>query len=201
MGDVTKKDGELESLNDLPEPEYLETLGVLIDSSGSMAGPYPGKHSRHDAADDAMNALWEKNSWELCNLMVWSFSSSVEAVICDIYDKPVIPRLCDGTDFAGALSAALAKEKLTRIILTSDGEDQYPTNQVSQCQRRGIPVDTIFIGSPGGTGETCLRMISEATGGQFCTAENAEQLTQAFEALETSERLQIGYDPDEPIEL
>lgn len=201
MTDLTKKQEEITSLQDLPPQEFLETLAVLIDSSGSMEGLYAGSKCRHSGAQEAMNALWEKNHWDLCNMKVWSFSSTQIAVPCDYDNKPVIPRINGGTNFDGALRTALSINP-TRIILTSDGDATYPTDEVQTCINREIVIDCIFIGDPGSPGESMLQQIANATGGQMFTAENAAQLTHAFQALETTERLQIGYDSgDEPIEL
>jgi len=214
--DKTKFEGEV-SL----DVEFSgEILGVCIDSSGSMSTSFdehaavlgfddPFKEvqvfhqgqdsfqTRSQAAQKAMNALHEKTDFSLCDLHVWSFSDMAEPVECAWDKKPVIHSAeSGGTNFINPLLKAL-EHRCNRIILVSDGEANYPEHQIAICQKKEIPVDCIFIGQPGSSGESTLRKIAEATGGKFTTVNDADSLVESFKELETSERLGLTYQPEE----
>lgn len=184
----------------------VESLVTLIDISGSMDEQFAAGGRKHKAAQNALNILYDMTDFSICEMAVFSFDSITEALYCDSDIKPVLPEPRGGTSFTRALQAALEKDP-TRIILASDGEASYPEYEVQACQEKGIPVDTIFIeGAPSPysdpkRGEVLLKRISEETGGQFTTVDNAEALMEAFAQLETSNRLLLEGPADSVIKL
>lgn len=210
--DLTKPDSEIlkvDSLDDLqkaPRENLVESLVVLVDSSGSMADTFhSGSESKQAAAQRAMDILWEKTDWGICEMRVFSFDDDSEQVVCSDSERPILHNSGGGTSFSNPLQAALDTNP-TRIILASDGEASFPNVQVATCIDQGIPVDTIFIQGRGYGdypqegylhGEALLRQISEQTGGQFTVVDDAENLVSAFAELETSVRLQLSYQPEE----
>jgi len=209
--EVANKTGQVipKSLDELEaqrRESVLENLVCLVDCSGSMADYIKnGQKLKICAAREALQTLWEKTDWNICDFHVFQFDDSPIALSCSETDPPQISDPQDGTNFSSALQAALDKEP-TRIILCSDGESSYPEKQVLACQEKAIPVDTIFIQGASSygieSGETLLRRISDETGGQFTTVDNAEDLATVFAQLETSERLLLtDQSSDDPIEL
>lgn len=211
MSDIVKQEEAFEilkvkSLDELEKTRkesLLESLVVLVDCSGSMTeGFVSGTESKQSAAQRAMDLLWEKTDWNICEMQVFSFSYLPSQIICSDTEKPKLLGASGGTAFSPALQTALDRTP-TRIILCSDGEAENPQAQIDDCVAKGIPIDTIFIqGSDYAYesetlhGEALLRQISELTGGQFATVADAENLVSAFAALETSERLALSYSPE-----
>jgi hypothetical protein len=208
--EIAHKGGEVaKTLDELEKARLegvLENLVCLVDYSGSMHGMLKADHKRTkiQAERDALQGLWEKTHWDLCEFSVFAFDDNPIAVECSENQAPQIPDPQGGTNFDSPIAAALEKNP-TRIILCSDGQSSYPDKQIGQCQELGIPVDTIFIQGEGiyeEGGETLLRKISEETGGQFTTVDNAEDLSSVFAQLETTERLLLtDQSSDDPIEL
>lgn len=190
----------LAELEKARKESILESLIVLVDCSGSMGGSFvSGSETKEKAAQRAMNLLWEKTDWNICEMQVFSFNDTTMSIHCSESEKPALCQSSDGTSFTNALGSALSCQP-TRIILTSDGQAEFPETQIAICVAKSIPIDTIFIqGSDdyNALGEALLRRISEETGGQFATVEDAEHLILAFAALETSERLALSYEPEE----
>jgi len=195
--------GSIAKLTAEAKADKLETLVVLIDRSGSMSAMFDANQPKIQAAQDAMDKLWETTSWDICEMYVKAFDDYTEDVACDEYNKAIIPQPRGGTDFTTALQNALDQSDTpTRIILCSDGQAAYPSDQIAICSEQAIPIDTIFISYHHAfdqiePGEELLRRISEETGGQFCTVEDAESLVAVFAQLETSQRLLLDYQPEE----
>lgn len=201
----------IRSLNDLPKTTArsgdCEHLVILGDTSGSMGSYYgDGKKTRFQGLQEALTSLWEITDWFSCEPTCFAFSDELLKIPFDESNPPQL-RSADfgGTDFKNALSKALSGEETNRIILCSDGESAKPTSQIEECQSRGIPVDTIYIGnSEEDRGAILLREISDETGGKFCLCKDAHELVEQFQQLETHNRLLLDYDPGDdsgPIQL
>lgn len=66
--------------------------------------------------------------------------------------------------------ALRAKPQLTRMIAFSDGEPDWDDRNLEPtvlktAKEVGIPIDTVYIGSTGTTGQATMKRIAEATGG------------------------------------
>ena len=208
---VANKGGEvvaksLDELEKLRKESVLENLVCLVDISGSMDGMFKGDRAKRKitAAQDALSGLWEKTHWDLCEFQVFAFESIPEQLGCSESFPPKLPESRGGTDFCSSLDAALDKSP-TRIILCSDGQAAYPEEQIKKCQELSIPIDTIYIEGDDYDSERCqqlLQRISDETGGQYTTVDNAEDLSSVFAQLETTERLLLtDQSSDDPIEL
>lgn len=196
----------LDELEKLRRDSILENLICLVDISGSMNGCFKGDSSKRkiDAAQTALSGLWSKTHWDLCEFQVFAFDDIPSQLECSESFEPKLPEIRGGTDFCSSLSAALEKSP-TRIILCSDGQANYPEHQIKKCQELAIPIDTIYIEGNDYDATQCqalLQRISDETGGQFTTVDNAEDLTSVFAQLETTERLFLtDQSSDDPIEL
>lgn len=205
--DISTIPGSIAKLNEESRQSGgLDEVRVLTDISGSMdSGFAHGGGTKSQASQNALDVLWSSSDWSICNMRVFACDSAVEEIPCSEMLKPVVPGPRGGTYFSIWLKAALEDAETTRIILCSDGQSEFPETEIARCIERCIPVDTIYIQSAGGFNreaeEALLRRISEETGGQFCTVDNAEALTQAFAALETSQRLLLEGPAEEVIKL
>lgn len=214
MRDLTNTENKLpESLDDLKalqkeqQGEFLEKLVLLADESGSMDDFFEADNgkTKWDALKQAVELLWTKTDWQVCDTKLFLFDSMPEEKEFSFESPPNLGDLrAGGTSFQQALKAAFGQDA-TRIILISDGENEggFPASHVDQAISRKIPIDTIFIeGTYSNQGAATLKRISEATGGIFTTVENAEQLMQGLAALETNERLLLEHsDAPKAIEL
>lgn len=202
---VTHKGGAIAALNQQARDESgMDNVRVLVDHSYSMAGAFENGGQKHTAAQQAMDVLYDSSDWGICDMKVWGFDDEITPVPCTETIRPRIPMSSGGTCFNTALEAALEDIETTRIILASDGESEYPETEIQRCIERCIPIDTVYIKTAGSNiGEDLLKRMSEETGGQFCTVDNAEALAAAFAELETSHRLLLGYEEkkDEVIKL
>lgn len=200
------------SLDDLPATEKFsgepENLAILGDISGSMSSNYSGSKSRYDGLQEALTALWEITDWQSCEPEAWVFDHTTQKINFSISQPPRIPHEGGGTSFSTALSQALENEKRNRIILASDGQSAYPSNEVEECQKRQIPIDTIFIGTDVfDPGAEMLQRIADETGGTFALCSDAASLVQQFQQLETNNRLLLTHQagelpgPDDVIKL
>jgi hypothetical protein len=189
------------SLNDLPKltaADGCENLCILGDTSGSMSSGYSAGKTRLQGLQEALTAIWEITDWASCDTIFYTFSDETRRIPFESVAPPIVENAqYGGTDFCIALDAALNNKDLSRVILASDGDAEYPEGQISKCQEKGIPIDTIFIGSdPEARGATQLRRISEETGGIFTLCSSAHELVAQFQALETNNRLALDYSPE-----
>lgn len=192
---------ELQKAENLTNRANFEQLTLLMDWSPSMEDRFKnGSGSKWDSAKKAIQMLWEKTSWDICDTKLFLFETGTHKKDFSPEHPPILPEKPSGgggTSFINALRAGI-DEDASRMILISDGESAFPDTEVTICKEKQIVVDTIYIAGMDDiyNGPKILQQISEATGGIFTTVENAEQLMESLMELETSERLLLGHDPD-----
>ncbi len=186
---------------------------LLLDSSGSMAGPDPSGRNKMEAARGALQryVVGTPDSFNL-GLEVFghrgSNDPSGQAESCagiDVFaplgaldvasvDATLQQFQPTGyTPIAGALDRA-AQEfagregQANRIILVSDGIETCDGDPVAAALRLkqagiAVTVDVVGFDVAGGSDQNALRAIAEATGGTYTNAADATQLDSYFDSL------------------
>jgi hypothetical protein len=145
--------------------DFLKKI-FLLDISGSM-DTYIGGMSKLDHLRNIMKDYPE--SKKIC------FSSDV---YCNVDRNGnvdcAIPASAHGsTDLAGAIRylRGLAKRP-ERIVLISDGDPDDPNAAMREATGFSVPIDIIFIGQRGSSGERFMINLAKFTGGRQFTIED-----------------------------
>lgn len=170
-------------VNNLPN-----RIAIMIDTSGSMSG------ESIQLLEQAVQDFIQKSNPSDTAIAIESFPEQVRIPLT--VDKQKLWLLTiglhasGGTPMSEAMQYCLDNYKMTRAILISDGEPQdEPRGQTEYFKEREIAVDTVHIGLST-SGESCLRRISDITGGLFVKFKDIKSFAIAFAFLlpETRER-------------
>jgi len=128
-----------------------EGVVLLLDVSGSMAERV-GEKRKIDHLREAVKPYtslrmvsFSGRTWEMC-----------------------IPEPQSNTDLAGAFSYLKASQP-KEVILVSDGLPDSPEAGLAEAKALGCPVNVIYIGQGGDTGEAFMRRLAAETGGREIT--------------------------------
>jgi hypothetical protein len=147
-----------------------ERIIFLLDVSGSMDWDVNGRRK----IDHLRSVLQEyRENRKIC------FNSSII--------EGEIPEPYGGTDMASAFRYLRSREyKVEQLVLVSDGDPDDPQDAIAQALQLHIPVNIVYIGQRGSTGEKFMQKLSAVTHGNVFTAETDapakfnEQLTQGI---------------------
>jgi Ca-activated chloride channel family protein len=177
---------------------------LAIDVSRSMQAK-DVRPTRLDAARAAAKAFVDQVPEDF-RIGVVTFADAATVVIQPTTDRTQVSDALDGLtpatstgtvigDGLGAADGAIAADRQANgdqpaaVVLLSDGRDsgsqQDPATVADQAASENILVSTVAIGRPdtGGSSANLLQQMAEATGGQYLTADSADQLTQVYETL------------------
>ncbi len=200
-----------------PHVTYRAPVGeasimLVTDHSGSMAAT-DVKPTRLSAAEQAANTFIDKLP-SAVKLGAVAFSSSADAVQGPVTNhgaaKAIIAgQQADGATATGdALGLALQllhgpnpKHPPSAIVLLSDGAANSgidPTIVAQQAKKDKVPIDTVALGTPGGTLQSpdplqqpvpvppdpqLMQQIARASGGRAFSAQSADELGSIYRSL------------------
>lgn len=168
-------------------------VAIVIDKSGSMKG---GKIAY--AKEAAKAALSQMRDDDIVSVVAYDGTVEVLVPATKVSDREVIERGIDRLDaggmtalFGGVVKGAtevrkfLAKERVNRVILLSDGVANVgPSSPRDLAQlgatlgREGIAVTTVGLGL--GYNEDLMVELAQGSGGQHVFIEREQQLAQVF---------------------
>ena len=170
--------------------KYMDVV-LTIDASGSMKGTEI-KHAKN-ALKEFVKAKRNKDRCSVVQFtdvaeVLGNFKKSKTKIINDINEIEVGGK----TDVDKGLKKAInvytrdsyndvGNEK--NILLVCDGDVEYNQKIVDQAVKNNIAIYTILIGNKN---ESTLEKISNKTGGVFCLAENASDLSDSMFQMEKS---------------
>ncbi len=139
----------------LNDPETLKKRLFVLDISGSMAEIVDGKRKI-----DHLRNIMEK--YPDANMMTFSTRTNFIKKASDI------PEPQSSTDLAYALECVRNNKILSpeRLVLISDGEPDSRQSSIAEAIKLGLPIDIIFIGRKGSSGELFMEELAKKTGGQ-----------------------------------
>ena len=193
-------------------PKVDKALVICLDVSGSMYGLMDSGESKLHAAWQAFRAELQPrlSGWDLGIIVFGTMSEGVTWLLSPTsrveLDQLREPMPQGNTPMWKALSMAYdwieRRAKRARIIVITDGQptDASP-GEILEKANRGIPVDSIFVGTGDEAsaplffreelaviGERFLKKLSELTGGCFSRVTEVEKLAEAIKALSPAER-------------
>ncbi len=192
-----------------PGVEWIEWVGLLLDRSPSMdATDYPP--SRLEAAKQAALAFYnEKYGIDPRDrVAVLQFDGGCQTVAgfgapaADVWQRVAGIRAGNATAIGRAmehgirlLSQEAPADSTRRLVILSDGDTNAgvdPRRLIDRCQREGIMVDAVGIGSPQSrdyrAGEVLLRELAARTGGLFVHCPDVVTLIAHYRQLAQKKR-------------
>lgn len=147
-----------------------ETVMLLVDTSSSMSGPVdPREYTGRRCIDALRDAVKDLKRGGMQVPMI-AFGGPWEAPVRFVDDPP---EPYGGTPLHTAI--AYAKEYgATRLVVVSDGMPDLKDESLTQARLFGGRIDVVFVGSDK-TGETFLKALAAATGGELLTGSLADQ--------------------------
>jgi Ca-activated chloride channel family protein len=218
---------------DLKTPKERATVMLVTDVSGSMQAT-DVEPDRISAARDAAKTFSEQIPKKF-RLGLVSFNQQSQVLVPPTVDRELVTNALAGLQAGGGTAMGDAIEtslsslrELTNqqdanrrrkdpkkrtpavIVMLSDGKNTGGTDPVTVAQdakRRGVSINTVALGTPGGTVEltdnngfpntipvppdpATLKRIASTTGGSFFDAPDADELKSIYERLGS----QVGYD-------
>ena len=190
------------------------SLVLVLDHSGSMAA-VDVQPTRLAAATRAADAFLNQLP-STVRVGVVAFSTTADTVLAPTADRAAVRQAVDsqiangGTATGDALAAAMnllqrgsKRTGRAAIVLLSDGAanaGQDPISVATRAARAGIEIDTVALGTPGGTVPSAdpfapavpvppdpqlMRQIAQASHGRSFTAQDAGQLGAIYNRLGT----------------
>ncbi len=130
---------------------------MLLDVSGSMEECINGRR-KVDMLKDAVEAA-------ASGIETYCFSSSC-------VKTKIIPQPQGGTDLADAFCVLKnVAPAAMHLILVSDGMPDNVENAIYHGKRLQCPINVIYIGVQGDSGESFMRRLAEDTGGKWLTVD------------------------------
>lgn len=153
---------------------------ILVDVSGSMSqNDARGGRSRYDVACDELKNLQASLPGKLALL---SFSDDVKFCPSGIpFDEGNMTNLAKALKFA-----KVADVKDMRFIVISDGEPDDEQAALAVAKTYKNRIDTIFVGSEGGSGQVFLKKLASASNGQGVTSAQVKELAPVITKLLTA---------------
>lgn len=142
---------------------------IVVDVSGSMhAADSRGGKTRYTVACEELRKLQETMPGRIA---VVSFSDAAK------YVPSGVPLLDGGgTDLATALRFVHIADGTVRFFVISDGQPNDEAAALAAAKRFKSKIDCIFVGPEGGYGQEFLHRLAKASGGDFATAAQADDL-------------------------
>jgi len=173
LGAVAKQSGQ-----SIAESFVNADCIILVDTSGSMhANDSRDGQTRYDVACDELKQLQASLPGKIALL---SFSDNVQFCPNGIpFDFGSTTDLAKALKFAkmGDLSSGM------RFIVISDGEPDSEDEALKIARTFKNKIDTIFAGPDGGDGQTFLKRLANASGGQTVTADRVKKLASSVQKL------------------
>jgi len=196
--------------------KYPNRIVLCIDDSGSMSYHMENSDTTKQEFTQSRMEMCRKACEEFLNvcdsrdtaLGLYTISTGREYPLTNLY-IPLLGYIRElqasgGTPTIATLDKVISKEKVSRVVLVSDGESgalDYPhwgevdppnnkrclnaqTRQtLDKYKTRTIPIDTVYIGTQGDTGEAEMKAIAEYTGGLFMFFKSGESFRSKFKYL------------------
>lgn len=190
---------------------YPNRIVLCIDDSGSMCTHMTGGDTLTEANHPKTRIEMCKKACEeflsVCNsrdtaLGMYTISTGQEYTLSVAYPMLLnkIRELRDsgGTPTISTLDKIITKEKVTRVVLVSDGEsgalDYYSENEkkplspislsvLNKYKEAKVPVDTVYIGTENDSGQQEMQAIADYTGGLFMFFKSGESFRTKFKYL------------------
>lgn len=217
--DTARKQGNLATeLFDCTK--YPNRIVLCIDDSGSMSSsmePVPGNSvERFAEPKDTRMSTCRKACEEFLNvcdsrdtaLGMYTISTGREYPLTNLY-IPLLGYIRElsatgGTPTIQTLDKIITKEKVSRVVLVSDGESgamsipnrwevDPPNNKkhlteiacqtLDKYKSFNIPIDTVYIGTQGDSGEAEMKTIAEYTNGLYMFFKSGESFRSKFKYL------------------
>lgn len=180
-----------------PKSKDREHIALLIDASGSMSLFASESKRRIDAAQDAIIAILASSNPSETQYSLHSYESSCHHLVPATSRYLVIQGaripVDGGTNIAAGINGVLDVASPSRIILLSDGEDNYGREYAIAAAARsktlGIKIDTIAFGE---ADDELLRTIAEISGGRFAKGDTPADLKKIFISLEPKNYLRLA---------
>lgn len=201
-----------------------ERLVILMDNSGSMA-EHLGTTERKpkiEAAKEAIQAFLEQCDKRTSAVGLITFESTAYIKIEPVqYYQSVLFAAQNmqpggGTCMNQAMDLALGVDRVTRMIIVSDGVSSSPDRCIEiahTCKTRNIPCDCVFIGNASqmandldpqandpfayqygdASGARLLKQIADITGGFYFTVNDFASLRKVLVSLEAKNRLLLEH--------
>lgn len=219
--DAARKQGSLAT--DLFDcTKYPNRIVLCIDDSGSMGGVMDDNltelPSVHDKVTKTRMEQCRKACEEFLNvcdsrdtaLGMYTISTGREYPLTNLY-IPLLGYIRElsatgGTPTIQTLDKIITKEKVSRVVLVSDGESgalstygdwynlekgtqgkveftQISKQTLDKYKSHSIPIDAVYIGTQGDTGEAEMKAIAEYTGGLYMFFKSGESFRSKFKYL------------------
>jgi Ca-activated chloride channel homolog len=198
-------------------PREEATIVLALDVSRSMKAT-DVQPTRLDAARVAAKTFLDQVP-EKFRVGVVSFATRAAVAVAPTEDRALVATALDtlkpgeGTAIGDAVALSLRVGRPNQagvqpipraVVVISDGARDGgrvdPDEAAQQAKRRGVPVYTVLVGTPGGTVEEqlpgglrriiqvptspeTLQQVASASGGQFFAAPDAEALSRVYEEL------------------
>ena len=185
------------------------SIAIVFDQSGSMADTLPGGQTKLDAAKTAVNnfllhivpgdevaVTTFRNCWNV--YAAQSFTTDINQVRWAIYNMSAYgwTPLAGVTNYTGDYVGNYSHNTNKIMIVLSDGEETCGGNTTAAAvyaMSRGVDViHTIgFVLEPGSDGERQLQEMASVGGGNYYSANNSQELYEAFVAAYESSEKQV----------
>jgi len=146
---------------------------LLLDVSGSMVQMVNNKRKIDILREIVTNFI---------GVRMFVFSTHIN-------ETKYIPEPQESTDLYNAfkyLKQFINKD--TNLVLVSDGQPNDPESALNEAKSLGIPVNVVYIGNMGSSGEQFMKLLAKLTNGKEITAEVLnmtfqQQLTEGIQGL------------------
>jgi Mg-chelatase subunit ChlD len=198
--------------------QYPNRIVLCIDDSGSMA--YTMQHAGLEGRSYSRMDMCKRACEEFLNvcdprdtaLGMYTISTNQEYTLSVSYQH-LLNKIRDLRDSGGTptietLNKIITKEKVTRVVLVSDGESGAVQSDyenaiyndadggftpmkltdtsklvLNKYKESKVLIDTVYIGTEGDNGETEMKLIAEYTGGLYFFFKEGESFRTKFKYL------------------
>lgn len=157
----------------------LSRMKHMMSASSALVCDISGSMNRRDAGEDFTETRWEvlvRIVDQLCrdmdDLVLIAFNTEAQMVL------ETMPPPTGGTDIGKALRFVYPiADGLKKVVLLSDGLPVQSSDELSpkesalqaaqELVRKGIKLDVVYCGPPGGEGSRFLQKLARAGNGKF----------------------------------
>lgn len=184
----------------------FDDMVFAIDDSGSMSTTDPSD-LRYSALADLLSTLDDDKRVGLVHFTAEIYTQPIELDELDGDQRALLnesiasPRSDGNTNIYNALQTSLemirSRQQQGRypvVVLLSDGQSPIPFDEVARDYLdAGVAITTVSLG--GDTDEATLERLSESTGGQHLTVQQAGDLAAAFQKVSTVQAHRCLFSP------